>query len=190
MDAVAEFLAHVPDEFVVVDESDLRGRVTAVGGADGDRSNATAADSTDSAAPTPTERAEALLVGGPETAPPERLELVTPVVPRVLVDALRTAVLEAGTPLDVVATGDATAALDDGPIEAALSLLRARDDVAVSVHGGDAPFAVLVRPDVVGFAMPGEDGRVERVFESDCEAARVWARSVVDVFQREAERVV
>lgn len=187
---VAAFVDRVPEEYVVVDESALDGRVVGLddGGADGDPTEGDADPTV--ADGDPTDRARALVAGGPDIDAPAEIELLTPVVPDALTDALQATVLDGETPFSVVATGDAAGLLEEGVLATALPLLSGRDDVSVAVHGGDAPFAVLVRPDVVGFALVGEDGEIDCVFESDGEEARTWARAVVDGYRNESEEVV
>lgn len=180
-DAVAAFVDRVPDEFVIVDETELAGRVVGLD----DENAASEAPGSNVAI----ERARALLAGGSRIPAPAEIELLTPVAPRPLLDPLQSAVLDGGTPVSVVATGEAASLVGDGPLAAALPLLAGRDDVAVAVHGGDAPFAVLVRPDRVGFALVA-DGAIDCVFESEGEEARTWARAVVEGFRSEAEAVV
>lgn len=191
-ETVAAFLERVPDEYVVVDPSAVEGEVTAAGDGEPDAASDAAArsDAADAAPDPATERARELLGGGPETTGPRELHLLTPAVPDALVDPLKLAVLGEETEVDVVATGAAADVVERGPIAAAKPMLAGRSDVSIGVHDGDAPFAVLLRPDVVGFALVDGDGEVEAVLESDGEAARSWARDVFDVYGAEAEPLV
>lgn len=166
-DDVAAFLDLVPEEYVLADPDDLSGTVTL---ADDD--------------PTPVERARTLL------ADASSIELLTPTIPDAILDELTGRVLDGGTTIDAVATGRAGDSLTSGPLAAAQPMLMGRSDVSLSLHGGDAPVAVLLRPDLVAFAVPDGENGLAALFESAGEHARSWARDVYDTYEGEADELV
>lgn len=177
MDDVAAFLELVPDEYVLADPEDLSGTVTAL---DVDTDGRVEAAREGSA---PVDRARSLL------AEASAIELLTPAVPDAVLDGLTGQVLDSTTTIEVVATGAAGTALTQGPLAAAQPMLMGRSDVSLWLHDGDAPLAVLLRPDRVAIAVVAE-GAILALFESDGDPARVWAQEVYDVFRAEADQLV
>lgn len=198
---ISTFLERVPAEYHPVQPRELDGRVYAAEGGDsadgaadgtgtgpgdgveagGDPGDASPGDAAAGGATTePQAVARVLLADAPE------LELLTPVVSRAYREAIEQHV-RSGTRIDVVATGDARQALLSGPLAAVQPLLATKPGVTLAVHDGDVPFAVLLRPGRVAFAMADGAGEIELLYVSDGAAAREWARNVFDVYRAEAD---
>jgi|GEM_PF-5256965 len=179
MPTIDDVLARIPEEHAPADPAALEGRVTGgATGTDGSPADGDLADG-DGTAETPEERAATLLTGADE------LELLTPVVSRTYVEALQQRVLGGGS-VHAVATGDAAESLRSGSLSSVRPLLAMRQNVTIQLHEGDAPFAVLVRPDRVAFGIPDESGELSLLYESEGEAARAWARAVLEEYREEA----
>jgi len=164
---LATFLERVPEAYVTTDPDELTGRVFA-------------RDGGEDATPDPTACARVLLAEAPE------LDLLTPVVSDAYVDAIQQAVGD-GTPIRVVATGEARQALLSGPLAAVQPVLATKPHVELFVHDGEVPFAVLVRPERVAFAITDETDEIDLLYVSDGATARGWARDVFDVYRAEAD---